>query len=434
MSQEVVDRLLEAADGYTDRLVDLVARAVRIPSVMGNEHEISKFFESEAAARGFEIDSWAPNDDELRAHPAYVPVEYGYSDRNNVVARYAGQDGGRTLALFGHLDTVPVDPNTTWEHDPYSGDVVDGKIFGRGSADMKAGCGVALVALEVLQDLGIRLNGHVEAHLILDEEAGGNGTLAAVLRGHYGPQVGCIMMEPTEPQRLLISNRGAQFFRVLVPGQEGATEYHRDLFSAIDGAIVVYEAVKRFSQMREAVVASPAKRDPLYDVYRRTRVPTAICKIVAGAWPSTVAGEAVLEGTIECLPGESIHEVVEGLERYLHEVCADHWFLKDHPIRFERFGLWFEAAGLSPTDEFVQALERASERALGTRPMVMGGGGSDLRLPVIYAGSPTVLWGPGGGPIHSVDEWASIEQMVDMLKAVLVAAVEWCGVATDAPS
>lgn len=292
---------------------------------------------------------------------------------------------------------------------------------------MKAGCGVALVALEVMRDLGVKLKGDLEAHLILDEEAGGNGTLSAVLRGHYGPEVGCIMLEPTQPQRLIVSGRGAQFFRVRVPGQEGGTEYHRDLFSAIDGAFVVYEAVRHFSQMREAEVASPKRRDPLYDAYRRTRVPTAICKIQAGAWPSTVAGEAVLEGTIECLPGEDIREVVDALERYLAEVCADHWFLREHPVRFERFGLWFESAGLKPDDPFVETLLKSGETALGSAPMLLGGGGSDLRLPVLYSDCPTVLWGPGGGPIHSVDEWASIDQMVDMLKAVLVAAVEWCG-------
>ena len=429
---ELTNALVAAADNYRDRLVDLVSRAVQIPSVMGFEHEISQFFEFEARSLGFEVDAWAPDDEALRAHQAYVPVDYDYGDRNNVIVRRRGTGGGRTLALFGHLDTVPVDPNTTWEHDPYSGDVSDGKIFGRGSADMKAGCGVALVALEVMRDLGIQLAGDLEAHLILDEEAGGNGTLSAVMRGHYGPNVGCVMMEPTSPATMLISGRGAQFFRVRVMGQEGGTEYHRDLFSAIDGAMVVYEAVKHFAQMREAVVASPKHRDPLYDVYRRTRVPTAICKIQAGAWPSTVAGEAVLEGTIECMPGEDIHEIVDSLDRYLAEVCADHWFLRDHPVRFERFGLWFESAGLERENEFVTTLERASELALGQPPRVVGGGGSDLRLPVIYANCPTVLWGPGGGPIHSVDEWASIDQMVDMLKAVLVAAVEWCGVAGEA--
>lgn len=428
-AEELKKALIAAAETKRDRLTDIVARSVRIPSVSGEEQAVVEFYKNEVNGKGWEVDSWAPNTEELKNHPAYVPVEYGYDDRENIVARRPGTGSGRTLALFGHTDVVPVETPDKWAHPPYSGDIEDGKIYGRGSADMKGGCGVAVVALEVLDELGVRLAGDVEAHLILDEEAGGNGTLAAVLRGHYGPETGCIMMEPTSPDRLIISNRGAQFFRITVPGQEGGTEYHRDLFSAIDGAILMYEAVKAFAWMRESHVSNPLYEDPRYVAYRRTKVPTAVCKIRAGAWPSTVAAEAVLEGTIECMPNEDIRAIVDEFERYLHEVAADHWFLKDHPITFERFGLWFESAGLDFDDPFVTTLVSASEQALGRKPLVAGGGGSDLRLPVLYSKSPTVLWGPAGGMIHSVDEYVEIDQLVEMLKAVLVTAVDWCGLA-----
>jgi acetylornithine deacetylase len=228
---------------------------------------------------------------------------------------------------------------------------------------------------------------------------------------------------------MLISGRGAQFFRITVSGEEGGTEYHRDLVSAIDAAYTVYNAVKHYARMREAVVS-----DPLYEGRERTKVPTAICTIQAGAWPSTVPAEAVMEGTIECLPGEDIHQVVDDFEHYLREITADDLWLKDHPFTFERFGLWFEAAGIQPEDPFVLALQSASRVALGHEPRVLGGGGSDLRLPILYADCPTVLWGPGGGPIHSVDEWVSIDQLVEMLKASLIAAMKWCGTPIEGPS
>jgi acetylornithine deacetylase len=345
------------------------------------------------------------------------------------VAIRKGLGDGPALILYSHIDTVPVDPNTHWTHDPFGGDIADGRIYGRGAADMKGGAGVALVALEILDELDIRFQGDVAAHFLLDEEAGGNGTLAAIQRGHYGPHAGCIMLEPTSPNVMLISGRGAQFFRITVPGQEGGTEYHRDLVSAIDAAYVVYSAVKHYARMREAAVS-----DPLYEGHERTKVPTAICTMQAGAWPSTVPGEAVMEGTIECLPGEDIHQVVDAFERYLREIAADDPWLREHPFTFERFGLWFEAAGITPDAPFVQALQCAARTALGFEPRVLGGGGSDLRLPILHAGCPTVLWGPGGGPIHSVDEWVSIDQLVAMLKASLVAAVEWCGVPSVRPT
>jgi acetylornithine deacetylase len=223
----------------------------------------------------------------------------------------------------------------------------------------------------------------------------------------------------------VVSGRGAQFFRLRVPGQEGGTEYHRDLVSAIDAAYVLYDAVKHYARMREAEVHHPLYQDGRHG---RTKVPTAICIINAGAWPSTVPGEAVLEGTIECLPGEDIHAVVNDFEKYLREVASDDPWLRDHPFTFERFGLWFDAAEIAPDHPFVRTLKQASATALGRVPSVVGGGGSDLRLPIRYANCPTVLWGPGGGPIHSVDEWVDVEQLVAMLKAVLVTAVEWCGI------
>lgn len=419
------ERLVQAADQKRDRLVQVVSEAVRIPSVVGEEGAIARWLEDRARdIPGVEIVVSEPSLTQLQEHRAFVPVDAGYEGRPNVGAILRGTGGGRSLILYGHVDVVPVDPNTTWEHDPWGGDVADGRVYGRGSADMKGGCGVALVALEVLAELAVRLRGDVAAHFIVEEEGGGNGTLAAVLDGWYGPRTGCIMLEPTSPRLMLITGRGAQFFRLVVPGQEGGVEYQHELVNAIDKAYVLHDAVRRYWAMRESRVSHP-----LYEIYGRTKVPTAVCQIQAGAWPSTVPGEAVLEGTIECLPGEDIRQVVAEFEDYLREVAKSDPWLVDHPFRFETFGLWFEAAELPRDHEFVTTVETAAKQATGEAPQVIGGGGSDLRLPVLYADCPTVLFGPGGGPIHSVDEWVEIDQLVDVLKAVLLAAVDWCGAA-----
>ena len=434
MNEDIKNKLLLAAEAKRSRLVEVVSNSVKIPSYSGDEQAVVEFFKSELKKSNAEICSWVPDTDELKNHHAYVPVEYGYEGRENIVARRKGSGKGKTLVLFGHTDVVPVETPEKWSYPPFSGQIVNERIYGRGSADMKGGCGVALVALEVFEELGISLVGNLEAHLILDEEAGGNGTLSAVLKGFYNSDTGVIMMEPTSPDRLIITGRGAQFFRIVVPGQEGGTEYHRDLFSAIDGAIVMYEAVKSFALMREAHVSSARNQDLRYKGHRRTKVPTAVCKIMAGAWPSTVAAEAKLEGTIECLPNEDISQVVADFESYLHEVASDHWFLKDHPITFEKFGLWFESAGLELDDPFVLMLEKATVESIGRSPQTLGGGGSDLRLPIIYSNSPTVLMGPSGGMIHSVDEYVEIDQLVEMLKIALVAAVDWCGITKTTPN
>jgi acetylornithine deacetylase len=229
-----------------------------------------------------------------------------------------------------------------------------------------------------------------------------------------------IQLEPTSTRYLLISNRGAQFFRIRVPGEEGGVEYQHDLASAIDNATDVISAIRQYSLMREASLSHP-----LYSGRYPTIVPLAVCRFTAGEWPSTVPGEALLEGTIECLPGEDIDEVVTAFERYLSHVAAHHPWLKDHPPTFERFGLRFEAAEISPDDALVATVQESSRSVLGYAPDVVGGGGSDLRLPVLYADCPTVLYGPGGGMIHSVDEHVLVDQLVESLQVVLVSALRW---------
>ena len=219
----------------------------------------------------------------------------------------------------------------------------------------------------------------------------------------------------------MVSNRGAQYFRITVPGTEGGTEDHREIDSAIDNAYMVIEIIKKFSDYRESVVDHP-----LYKHERTTKVPTAVGRIMSGAWPSTIPGEAVLEGTIECLPGENIDEIVEEFHKYILSEVSDFEWYKKNKIKFEKFGLFFESGLTDPDHEFIKILSRSTEGVDLEKPKIIGGGGSDLRLPVNINNCPTVLFGPGGGPIHSVDEWVSIDQLVKMLKICLLTAVDWC--------
>ena len=115
-----------------------------------------------------------------------------------------------------------------------------------------------------------------------------------------------------------------KYFRITVPGTEGGTEYHREIDSAIDNAYIVIQSIKKFSDYRESTV-----KHPLYEHERTTKVPTAVGRIMSGAWPSTIPGEAILEGTVECLPGESIDQIVKEFEDFIIKDISSHeWFKK----------------------------------------------------------------------------------------------------------
>jgi acetylornithine deacetylase len=411
----------EAIETHRQEALALLRALIRVPSLEGNEKPCQDILDHKLREIGLAVDTWAPSDKALQAHPAYVPTGRSYADRPNVVGVAHGAGGGRSLILNGHVDVVPTGPTETWQHGPWSGDYVDGRVYGRGSADMKGGLVASVLAAMALKTAGIQLKGDLIVESVVDEEAGGNGTLAAVMRGYTGDA--CIFTEPTGLKRLAVSNRGAQFFRIIVPGEEGGIEYKHQLVNPIAKGLEVFNAVEAYSIMRESVVSHP-----LYETVYNTKVPTGICRFIAGEWPSTIASQATLEGSIECLPGEDIHAVKDAFRKYIEMWSAkDEWF-SAHPLKLEWFGLWFDSAEILPDHPMVTTLARIAESVTGEAVIVGGAGGCDLRLPVKYGNTPAVLFGPKGAMIHSTDEYVEFEQVLTCAKVLALMACEWCGV------
>lgn len=418
MSTNSIQTLHQSIDIRRGQAVQLIQEMVRLPSDNG-EQAVQAYIERWFQDRPVEMDIWELDIRELREHPAFVEVDYDYTGRKNIVVTLHGQGGGRSLVLNGHMDVVPADPSGVWSHgDPFSGEYTIGRVYGRGSVDMKGGLAISMIVLDALLENNLQLKGDLQLHFVVDEENGGNGTLAAIMRGHTGDAT--IFLEPTSPKYLVVSSRGAHFFRITVPGVEGGIEYQYSRPNAIDKAFLLFQSVQAYALWR----ASQADH-PLYD-YDPTKIPAAICKIHAGNWPSTLPAQCVMEGSIECLPGEDIDRVTAEFEAYIMETAQQDAWLKEHPPRVEWFGLRFEA-GETPSDHpLVEVLSQATEAVTGSLPMVVGGGGSDLRLPVLYAASPSVLFGPGGGAIHSTDEYVEIKSVMEVAHILAEFIMDWC--------
>ena len=219
---------------------------------------------------------------------------------------------------------------------------------------------------------------------------------------------------------MAISGRGAQFFRITIPGQAGGIEYQYDLANAITKAAVLYNAVERYAD----VLNSHADHD--YYAHEKTKVPCAICKIQSGNWPSTLPAVCEMEGSIECLPGEDIEDRKKDFKQYILKVAEqDEWLRKNPPI-IEWFGLRYESAEIPLESPIVDCVRNASQTVLGKDVLPVGGGGSDLRLPVLYADSPCILYGPKGGAIHSTNEYVLIDSVINVTRVIGRTILEWC--------
>jgi len=424
MTDEKTTRLAQAIAARRDMAVRLVQEMVQRPSVE-SELEVGKYIGDWLQERGIDPDVWEPEIEDIRDLRGFVDLKGDYRGRPNLVAVIRGTGGGRSLALNGHMDVVPVE-EAPWSHGgPWSGAYMDGKVYGRGAVDMKAGIAEALVLVDALQACGIQLKGDLQLHFVVDEENGGNGTLAALGRGYTAD--GFIFLESTGTDTVLVANRGAQFFRISVPGVEAGVMFMQANPNAIEKAMFLFQAVQRYSTQRTSQA-----NHPLYASYPQrnmTKIPLAVCKIQAGSWPSTLPARCVMEGTIECLPGEDIHQVKEEFRSYLLDVARDDSWLKDHLPIIEWFGLWFEASANDLSNPMITTLVSACKQVTGREPQLLGTGGCDLRLPLLNQGIPSVLFGPGGSPLHVTDEYVDIDSLMESTQVLGRFVLEWCGAA-----
>ena len=252
-----IDKWLQLSEAITERreqAIQLIQGMVQLPSI-DSEADVQEYIAHWWRKRDIEPDLWELDIEELRTHQAFVDVDYDYSGRPNQVVLIKGQGGGRSLTLNGHTDVVPVDKAPWTYGGPWSGDYVDGKVYGRGSVDMKGGLAIGMIVIDALLKCGIKLKGDLQMQFVADEENGGNGTLAAIQRGYRSD--GTIFLEPTSPKYLVVSSRGAQFFRVTIPGVEGGIEYQFTTPNAIDKAFKIFQAVQSYALWRAAQADQP---------------------------------------------------------------------------------------------------------------------------------------------------------------------------------
>ena len=215
MTQPLSDaetRLLSIVEGKRDAVAALTADLVRIPSVnpAGAEYAAcAALVGDRLAAAGFGVET-------IRAKGALADSEAW--PRINVIARREGSGPGPCVHFNSHYDVVP--PGEGWTEDPYGGAIKQGRVYGRGTCDMKGGLASSMIAAEALAELG-GWPGALEVSGVADEETGGFGGAAWLAQnGYFNPdrQHHVIIPEPFSPGRICIGHRGVWWGEITVHG------------------------------------------------------------------------------------------------------------------------------------------------------------------------------------------------------------------------
>lgn len=315
-----------------------------------------------------------------------VEVEPG---RPNVVGILRGVGGGKSLMLNGHTDTVGVDYMTI---DPFDPVVKDGKLYGRGSIDMKGGFASSMAAVKAIVDSGEQVKGDVIIAGVCDEEFASIGTEHLMKETRVDA---AIIGEPTD-FNVQIAHKGFAWIDVTTHGfaaHGSAYKLGVDAITKMGYVLIGLEGIQKHLEETMHPLVGPGS------------VHASI--ISGGAELSTYPDKCKLEAERRLIPGETRQDVEDEMSELLRVLKEDDpKFTGEYKITFFR-----EPMEISPEEEICQLLKAGTTEIMDKEPRWVGGSGW-MDTQIIHSkGIPAVAFGPTGYGLHGAEEWVDLESV-----------------------
>lgn len=410
-----------------DQIIEWTKKLITFPSENrppdGNEAEFQKFIAAECRNLGLEVDSFSPTSVKAaREHPWWLQGRNYSNDRNNVVAVWKGQNKGKSLLLSGHADVAPFEPKEWKITSPFSPKIVDGKLYGRGSADLKGGLAAAFWAVKILKEIGFNPAGDILFESVVDEEfAGGNGTLASRLKGYNADLA--ILVEPTRMQACPAC-LGAFLGDISLKGKAGMPFMGFDIPNPIFGAASLIETFKKWG--KEWVARN---QHPLFNEKGKE------LKILIWDIDSKIEGEFTQMGTplitnlswiVWCYPGTDENKFKKDFIEFWNQQAEKNQELKPFKLEHKFTYHYVRPWETNLNEEAVKQLIDSYQQYMGKPPIVGGAAFScDMAIYGEIGNMPTVILGPRGGNLHAPDEWVLIEDIISLVGIFINLATKW---------
>ena len=412
-------------EGKRDEIVTLTQELVRIPTVNppGDAYRAcAELVGERLRRRGFAVSY-------IRAEG--TPGDSDRLPRINVVARYESGAPGPCVHFNGHIDVVPAGQG--WTVDPWAGEVRDGRVYGRGTCDMKGGLAAAIVAVETLLESGLRLPGAIEISGTVDEESGGYGGVAYLAgQGFFSPPRvdHVIIPEPLNVDRVCIGHRGVWWAEIETQGRiaHGSMPFLGDCAVRHMGAVVQAFERELWPLLAERRTAMPV-------VPEAARASTLNLNSVHGGQPEGHDGlpspcvpdrcrlvidrRFLIEEDLAQVKGE-VHAILERLGR---ERAGFRYGVRDlmevHPVLAD------------PGLPVPQAVSAAIRAVLGREAQLVCSPGTYDQKHIARIGHlhDCVAYGPGILDLaHQPDEFVAIDDLVASAKVMALATLQLLGV------
>jgi acetylornithine deacetylase len=422
---ELRARILDSVkDGFAEQIT-FTQDLVRFPSTRGNEQAVQDYMFRALRKRGFAVDRFTMDHALISRHPGGSKISEKHATAPIVVAIHRPrQEMGRSLILQGHVDVVPAGPEDMWTTAPFDPVIKDGWLYGRGAADMKAGCASNIFALDALGRLGLRPAATVYVQSVIEEESTGNGALMTHLRGYRADAA--LIPEPMR-EELVRGTVGVLWFELEVRGIPVHVADMGAGANAIDAAYRVVGALRKLEERWNE--ARPA----LYEDIPHP-INLNIGRIEGGDWASSVPAWCKIDCRISIFPGEHASEKAREIEVCVAEFARTDRFLANNPPDVTFNGFFAEGYVLEPGSE-AEALLSAAHKAVTGRDLSSRAGTAylDARVYSLYDGIPALTYGAIGENYHGCDERVNLDSVLRTTQAMALFIADWCGLEEQQP-
>jgi acetylornithine deacetylase len=407
--------------GLREESIELLSELVAQASLLGDEQSaqavIKRVFADELA---LEVQALTIDESLIKEHPGYSPSLISYDGRVNVIGTHRPSvEQGKSIIFNGHIDVVPVGDERLWTRPPFQPWVDGDKLFGRGASDMKAGIVSYIMAFKALKRLGYEPAAKVILQSVIEEECTGNGALACLVAGHTADAA--IITEPTAG--LMTCQMGVLWLSLHISGKPAHAAMATQGSSAVDVALALFDGLKTL----ESEWNEPANRHHCYSHHPKP-INFNLGKVQGGEWTSSVPSMCRLDIRIGFYPEKTVAQIKAEVEGRLQALFLAHPAHLSAQYHVSYGGFQAQGCEIDMNQPVIASLQRTYADVIGDDvPLVTFEGTTDARFFNLYGGIPATCFGPVGGSIHGIDEWVSIDSMMDVTKVLAVFIARWCG-------
>jgi acetylornithine deacetylase len=374
--------------------VETLARLVQINSInptlapgAPGEKEIADFIAASLHGCGIEAEIVEPE-----------------AGRTSVLGRVRGSGGGRSLMLNAHVDTVDVQGMA----EPFSGAIREGRLYGRGSYDMKGSLAACMAAAKAVRESGVRLRGDVLVAAVADEEYGSLGTTDLLTR--VRPDA-AIVTEPTA-LRTCLAHKGYLWIQVEVTGRAAhGSKFQLGIDANMKMGLFLYALAALEKDLRSRTPHSLVGPPSLH-----------AATLNGGSGLSTYADRSILQIERRTIPGETEAQAIAEIQAIVDCLASE-----DPEFRATVHSFFVRDPFEVPADAaIVQAVDRAVVKVLDRAPAHIGDTPWMDAALLQAAGVETVVFGAAGAGAHASEEWVDVESVIRLAEILAAAAMDYC--------